>query len=113
MSKESIQQRLMGDQVLAKVTRVSATYSMSINDHLVIVGSNPGNFTITLPSVSEAAGRIYEIQGPTVGSDSDAITVQDLGGDAGFGDLTIDADLDYTVLYSNGLQWRVLKDGIA
>ena len=87
----------------------TAAYSMTINDRHVRADASGGSFTLTLPSVAEAAGMIFDIEAVDV--DSTAVTVQDKGDDAGLTNITLNADNEHVVLYSNGYSWRELKTG--
>ena len=82
-------------------------YSMEVGDLIVHVTTDDANaITVTLPSVSEAAGLTYVIRLVTDGGVS--CVVQDLGGDASFSDFTMEDAGDYLVLYSDGTYWYTL-----
>lgn len=88
---------------------VSAAYSMKVHDYTVVTDSSGAIFTITLPSVAEARGLTYMIS--FGGSGTNAVTVQDLNGDAGYSDQTINALNEQLFLYSNGERWiEVIKE---
>jgi hypothetical protein len=96
------------DTVVEKTTFVTDDYSMSVRDYVVRADSTGGAFTITLPSVSEAAGRIYTFLFLT---DSGDVTIQDQDESEDWSDLTMTAagqDPDGAVLYSDGRKWWVL-----
>jgi hypothetical protein len=79
---------------------------MDINDLLVrMTVSTAGEKLITLPSVKEAAGRIYTIYAISVATGT--MKAQDKNDDAGLTDLTFTTG-QYSVLYSDGYMWHVL-----
>jgi len=88
----------------------TTTLAMDINDLVVRASTAAGAFTITLPSITEATGRIYSI---CLVTDNGDLTVQDKGDDTNFTDLTFDTAEDYAVLYSDGFQWRNLVSDTA
>ena len=70
------------------------------------------DWTLTLPSVAEAAGRIISIY-VTI-ADAQTVTVEDKNNDTvGWTDLDMDADGDYALLYSDGVHWCIICNGIA
>ena len=110
MTLESKTGRLHADQVIAKVLYPEATVSLTVNDQVVrasTVSGGGGAFTITLPSVAEAKGRIYSLYMVARNSTED-ITIQDLGDDAGFSDVTFNLAADQVTLYSDGFQWLTI-----
>lgn len=122
---ESLQSRIHREQYIAgegegmikHLTFVQAdgaqTYTMSASEQTVIVasGHSSNTLTLTLPPVHEAAGKFYFIIA-TAGATA-TTTVEDDNGDAGFADLTMDADADHVLLYSTGERWIVPLNGIA
>ena len=88
------------------------TYSMTLRDFAVLVTTTSSyDMTITLPSVSEARGKIYTIR--YVGQDTtDTVTIQDK--DDGRENLSMAATVlySYIALYSDGYDWIVIgNDG--
>jgi len=80
--------------------------SMDINDLMVRVSvTGAGDRVVTLPSVREAAGRIFTIYAVEVTTGS--LTAQDLGDDAALTDLTFTTG-QFSVIYSDGYMWHVL-----
>jgi hypothetical protein len=68
---------------------------------------------ITLPSKAEAVGKIYYINAPT-GATAGDISVYDkeAGSEiATYGDL--DADDDWCLYFCDGINWKILKSGVA
>jgi len=74
---------------------------MDVNDQLVRYDGTVGACTITLPSVMEAAGRIYAI---TTIFTSGSVTIQDKDGDAALGDVSCTTAYTY-VFFSTGYKW--------
>jgi hypothetical protein len=64
--------------------------------------TNDQAFTLTLPNVSLAKGKIYSIY---LVDDGANVTIQDNDDDSGLSNITLDADDEYTVLYSDGFKW--------
>jgi hypothetical protein len=89
------------------------TYTMTASEQAIIVASGHADntLTLTLPPVQEAAGKFYFIIA-TNGATA-TTTVEDDGGDAGYADLTMDADADHVLIYSTGERWLTVVNGIA
>ena len=88
---------------------------LTILQQVVRIG-NAFAFTLSLPSVAEAAGLTFTI---SVDSATAAVTLTDFGG-ASYndsinweGDYTLDAAEDRIVIHSNGREWTVLENQIA
>jgi hypothetical protein len=88
------------------------SYSMTLTDQVVrvVCTHNTCTLVLTLPSVREACGLIFDIQAISV---STATTIQDKGNDAAMSNITLDGANEYVVLYSNGFAWRELVTGYA
>jgi hypothetical protein len=71
--------------------------------------SGTGTAVVTLPSVAGAKGKIYSVRAVTDGA---GVTIQDRDDSLEWADLITDADGEYALLYSNGMQWFVLKTDI-
>ena len=122
---ESIQSRIHREQYIAgtgeglikHLTFVEAdgaqTYTMKASEQSVIItsGHADNTMTLTLPPVQEAAGKFYFIIA-TAGATA-ATTVTDDGDDAGYSNLTMDANADHVLIYSTGERWLTVVDGIA
>lgn len=100
-------------------TNTDTTFQMGVGDTCISVISGTGEDAtgiVTLPSVAEAVGKFYYIIAPT-GSTGDDVSVYEKetgaeytgGGDDG----DLDADLDHILLYSDGVRWRTILDGVA
>lgn len=91
------------------VITVTAAYTMKTYDFTVkcdIVTT--GGFTLTLPPVVEARGKIYTIW--LVDADSNDLVITDSGDAALWNDITLGDDADYLVLFSNGERWFELAE---
>ena len=98
-------------EVVDKYVNPTSSYQMKTYDYVVRPSGASAAVTITLPSVSEAKGRIYTIMAKDV---TNAITVQDKDDSEDWdGDFTLDTLNDKLCLYSDGLSWFVLTNGIA
>lgn len=85
------------------------TYQMVVTDQVILIETASSYaMTITLPSVANAAGRIYTLRLITSASTENAV-VQDDGDDAAFSDLSTTTAGDTLVLYSDGYKWYQLQ----
>lgn len=100
--------RLHGDQDIQKTLFPVTTVSLGINDQVVRALTATGAYTITLPSVVEAKGRIYTLH-MISRTGSENITIQDKADDAGLTDITFNLADDNVVLYSDGHLWHTLS----
>lgn len=91
---------------------VDDDYQMGLQDFTVRALANAGAIAITLPEVTRAGGGIYSIDVPDV-ADGGTTTVVTLNGTGLPTALTLDADGDGVVLYSDGLKWIALANNIA
>lgn len=87
----------------------TASYAMSVRDYVVrpAAAAGGGAIVITLPNVSEAAGRFYSI----LARDADtynSITIQDNDESEYWTDITMDGPGDRVLLYSDGLCWHTV-----
>jgi len=92
--------------VRATEQRATTTLTMDVWD-LVVKAISTGAYTITLPSVEKARGKIYSI---TLETASGTVTITDAGDDTIFSDVELTADDDVLVVYSNGTRWFPLLD---
>jgi len=95
------------DTVIDKITFATDDYSMSVRDYVMRADSAAGAFSITLPGVVEAAGRIYTFHLTNDGGD---VTVQDQDESEDWTDQALTANQDGLVLYSDGRKWWILHD---
>lgn len=78
---------------------------------LIDTDTTDGTFTVTLPPVSEAAGKFYSI---TLIDAGGTVTIQDQDDSYDWTDIDdMDADDDAVLLYSDGLRWFEICDYIA
>ena len=103
-------QRSSGDlSQSGKVVFATATLVMDVNDQVVrCVTDDTLGFTVTLPSVREAAGRIYSISLVTDGGTN--VTIENKADDSVLTDIVLTAALDYALMYSDGYLWHTLLE---
>ena len=87
------------------------TYEVEPYTTVVLAHANTdmGSITVELPAVSEGEGMVITIQATI--ADSKTVTVADQDDSAGWSDITLDADGEYVVLYSDGFYWHELVTG--
>jgi len=92
---------------------LSAATTLTVSAARVHVTGNTASddWSLTLPPVAEAAGRFLSIYATI--ANSKTVTVQDQDDSVGWTDLTLDTDDDHALLYSDGLRWCVILNGIA
>jgi len=99
---------------LALTAAAGLTYQMQVSDTILIVTSSGADAAgiVTLPSLAEAAGRFYFIVAPTGATAGDiSLYEKETGSEFARGDM--DADDDHLLLFSDGVKWRVILDGVA
>ena len=102
-------------EVVDKFVNPVADYQMSTFDYVVRPQANPssGAFTVTLPSVAEAKGRMYSI----IAVDADAvntITIADKDDSEYWtGDIVLNGPADRALMYSDGRAWLPLLGGVS
>ena len=93
----------------------SGIYNMKPADTLIVAISAAADAVaiLVLPSLQEAAGKFYYVSAPTGLAAGDiSVYEKETGAElATYGDL--DADDDHVLLFSDGIQWRVILDGVA
>jgi hypothetical protein len=99
------------DEVKQKTVLPEAALSLSLGEQVVRAKTTSGGaaFTITLPSVVEAAGQLYSITMVSRDAAKD-ITVEDLDGDAGLSDVVLDLAAEHVILLSDGYTWALIFD---
>jgi len=120
MGVESIQSKLSMLMVtradsVEKIVRTDADAAETLQVHeqvvLIDTATNAGTFTLTLPPVGEAAGKLYSITGISING---AVTVQDQDDAIDWTNITtIDTTLDGVLLYSDGLKWWTLASDLS
>ena len=90
------------------------TYQMKISDTVLSVTSSGADGTgiVTLPSLAEAVGKFYFIVAPT-GLTAGDISLYEKETGSEYADGDMDADGDHLLLFSDGVQWRTILDGVA
>lgn len=99
------------DEIKQKTVVLSATKALVVGEQVIRGSTLSGGvaFTITLPSVVEAAGQLYSIT--MVARDSTKnITIEDLAGDAGLTDVVLDLADEHVILLSDGYTWALIFD---
>lgn len=89
-----------------KITSVATTTiasSMAVYDFVTELDITAADYTLTLPPVAEAKGKIYSIV--VLDADTKTLTVTDAGDDARWTDRELGDDHDYLVIFSNGKRW--------
>lgn len=99
------------DEVKQKTVVPIAAKVLSVGEQVVRGSTTAAGvaFTITLPSVVEAAGQLYSITMVARDGVKD-ITVQDLANDAGLGDVVLDLAGEHVILLSDGYTWALIFD---
>ena len=98
------------DTVRDKIVFVTADRTLEIYEQVVRVSADgdSGANTITLPSVSNATGKIFSIVCRNADGTND-VTIQDQDdSECWAGDITLDGKCDRALLYSDGMTWWVL-----
>lgn len=98
----------------AKIIQVSGasggtSRTLKVYEQTVLCYATAGSLTLTLPNVLEAAGRLFSIYCKDLTSPS-TVTVQDNDESLEWSDLSLTADDDHVLLYSDGLQWNLIID---
>lgn len=96
--------------IVDKYSNPIVDYVMNTRDYVMRLSASPatGAFTITLPSVAEAKGRIYSLLCRD-GDATNTITIQDQDeSEYWAGDITFNGPGDRVLLYSDGLCWHVI-----
>ncbi|MFA5448191.1 MAG: hypothetical protein WC233_07935 [Sphaerochaeta sp.] len=98
---ESVQSRVNRETAGPGVVYKTATATLKPYETTVVVTGGAA-VTITLPPPSETKGKIFTIEGTN--AETHNVTV--VG--AGMTNVTLDADADHAVAYSDGLKYRNL-----
>ena len=99
-----------------ELTTTSKTYQMRVSDTVMIIKGKTGaddDGIVTLPSLAEAVGKFYYITAPTGAADDAVLLYEKETG----GVLTtyglLDADNDYTLIFSDGIAWKLIVSSIS
>ena len=97
---------------LASDATANDSDTLEVYETEVDVDNNNASYTMTvyLPSVAAARGRSYAIRGTDFGA---GVVIADQDDSLEWSDLTMDADGEYALLYSDGRQWHTLVTDIA
>jgi hypothetical protein len=97
------------------LTAAAPTYQMAPGDKCLIGISSAADAAgiITLPAKAEAAGGIYYINAPTgaTGGDLSIAEKENATEITTYGDM--DADDDWCIFFCDGINWKILKSGVA
>jgi hypothetical protein len=93
-------------EVVDKYVEPTTTYQMSTRDYVVRPYATSA-FTITLPNVADAAGRIYTILARNA-SGANVVTIAHKGDSEGWSNVLLNNTGEKCVLYSDGVAWFVL-----
>ncbi len=101
------------DEVKQKTVLPEAAKSLSIGEQVVRAKTTAAGvaFTITLPSVVEAAGELYSITMVARDAAKD-ITIEDLDGDAGLTDIVLVLADKHVILLSDGYTWATIFSNV-
>jgi len=104
-----------GKVLMLTITSANTPYIMKPTEHCIVANTAlaDGEAIIHLPSLSEAAGQFYFICAPTGATGGDiSVYEKETGAElTTYGDL--DADDDHVLLFSDGLKWRIVLNGVA
>lgn len=106
LTQRSMHHGITQDQKVVRTTDVGVT--LSPEDHLCEVRHDTllaADFTITLPSVAEAAGMFYKVILLTA-ADAIVVTVQDAGDDSRWPGYELKLAASYGLFYSTGRMWH-------
>jgi len=94
-----------------KFCRKTAAVTLEVFEQFVLADTTAGAFTLTLPPVKAAAGRIFCIV--KVDVNANLVTIADQDDSYGWSDLTdCNAQWDRKVLLSMGIAWAVIGSHI-
>jgi len=84
-----------------------AAYQMKAIDRNIIADSSGNVVVLTLPPMSEAAGKFYSIEAPSGATADVSVNIKETATEiATYGDLN--ADDDYLLLFCTGITWKVV-----
>jgi len=110
-----LEDRFWGQDIVTdKYHAPDANYAMTVRDCIIRASTTASGaaFTITLPPVTEARGRIYSLRMTARNSTKD-ITITDCGDSDGWTNITFDLAGDTVLLLSDGLMWHIIaSDGL-
>jgi len=92
---------------------LSTADPITVDTTALVFTVSAGDFTITLPPVAEAKGRIYSISARNILTVVDVITIADKNDSEGWTDLLLDTTNDSVLFYSDGIRWWIIGGVIA
>lgn len=90
---------------------VTAATTLKTYETVVRASQLAASFAVTLAPVSKMRGKFVSVQ--VVNANSQAMTLQDANDSQDWTDLTLDANNDGVLLFSDGLKWWVVTNDIA
>ncbi len=113
MSIERGAARLNDFGVMANSKTINVTdaaKTLEVYEQVVHCDTTDNAITITLPPVSEAAGKFYTVKLITDGGNDVTVQDQDDSYDwAATGDLTLSSATDFGIFFSDGFKWYELQ----
>jgi len=89
-------------KVATRIKTVVDTYQVLLSDCVIIADSTAKAFTVTMPDPGEAAGLVFTVHAP-LGSTQDTVTVSYKGPTGAAVTLSLDADNDAAMFWSDGV----------
>lgn len=116
MSSLSGKNQMERDQVPQSNQNVFVTAARTIALHESVLhctaNTATDNYTVTLPSVAEAAGLTFSIRALLI-ANSKAVTIAHAGDSVSWTNIVLDATGERATLRSNGSQWVVEESVVA
>lgn len=81
---------------------------LTVYEQTVLVYATAAIHTIYLPNVTEARGLLFSIN--LIDTTAHTVTVADNDESLGWSDLSLTADGDHVLLYSDGVRWNLIID---
>jgi hypothetical protein len=92
------------------IKTVSANYTATAADNTLLVNTTGGAYTITLPTATGFAGRIYTIKKIGTGGIDNQLTITPAAGTIdGGANYIIYNDWTYVTLQTDGSNWYIIK----
>ncbi|NLR58942.1 hypothetical protein HGH93_12580 [Chitinophaga polysaccharea] len=96
--------------VATNLTKVTSSYAATAGDNTILADATGGALTITLPSPSTIAGRIYTIKKVGSGGIDKEVTIATSGGTIdGSSNYIIYNDWTFVTIQTDGTDWYVIK----
>ena len=106
-------ERFVNDAVHGDKLKIVAGTATVLKTYETVVRATQltASIAVTLPPVAKMAGKFVSCQ--VVDANSEALTLQDADDSQDWTDLTLDADNDGALLFSDGIKWWVVTNDIA